>query len=488
MKSKIPYFRRFVIQNFPFIENDFDALTDYELLSKVVEYLNKVIKQTNINSEAVQQLQQYVEQYFDNLDVQEEINNKLDQMAEDGQLADIIAQYLQLAGVLAFNTVAEMQNATNITNGSTCKTLGKLNYLDGGGRFYKIRNITNDDVVDGVNIISITADTTNTLIAELIPDQIITWNKNLQKQTKFKPTVYASMCMYPTGAIYETETVKKHILAWKKMGCVGVIPLIDYDCNNSTTLTLYEDLDKVKELINYAIANGMVVNTIKFHTINTPSNVTVTLINNILAKAEEFLTSIHASEIGITRVTLFNEIRKAYGRSATAEVRSAVVDAINDLKGLGYEVGITTSNLELGVGEMIEYSENIANACDFFAFNYYQVFPFKKELTTNEDSLYAWDKSLDATFKYLSKYPSKKIIMSETGVLNNWLNMMNPSDYSLNQYPANGKTYPKYFYGLLENQTLNTNLAEVWLFYDEVLADYPENIDFFNYYLGGENA
>ena len=43
-ESKIPKFRRCVLQNFPFIEEDFDALTDYGLLCKVVEYLNKVIE------------------------------------------------------------------------------------------------------------------------------------------------------------------------------------------------------------------------------------------------------------------------------------------------------------------------------------------------------------------------------------------------------------------------------------------------------------
>ena len=175
--TKIPKFRRFVIQNFPFIEQDFDALTDYALICKIVEYLNKVIdSQNHTNADVVELQRQFielkndVEHYFDNLDVQEEINNKLDDMAESGQLSDIIAQYLQLAGVLSFNTIAEMQSATNIVNGSTAKTLGSENYLDGKGAFYKIRNITNDDIVDGINIIEITADTTNTLIAELIPD------------------------------------------------------------------------------------------------------------------------------------------------------------------------------------------------------------------------------------------------------------------------------------------------------------------------------
>lgn len=98
-ETKIPLFRRFVIQNFPFIEQDFDALTDYQLISKVVEYLNMVINQTNLNTEQVSvltdyfnQLKDYVDHYFDNLDIQEAINNKLDAMVEDGTLAEIINQ------------------------------------------------------------------------------------------------------------------------------------------------------------------------------------------------------------------------------------------------------------------------------------------------------------------------------------------------------------------------------------------------------------
>lgn len=158
-----------------------DSMSYYELLAWLCQYLEKtVIPAIDNNAEALEELQAkyielkaYVDDYFENLDVQEEINNKLDDMAEHGELADIIAQYLQLAGVLAFNTIADMQAATNIANGSTAKTLGATNYLDGKGRYYKIRNITNDDVVDGVNIIQITADPTNTLIAELIPDETI---------------------------------------------------------------------------------------------------------------------------------------------------------------------------------------------------------------------------------------------------------------------------------------------------------------------------
>ena len=98
-ETKIPLFRRFVIQNFPYIEQDFDALTDYQLISKVVEYLNQVITSQNglvddMNDleTAFNTLKDYVDHYFDNLDVQEEVNTKIDAMVEDGTFDTIINQ------------------------------------------------------------------------------------------------------------------------------------------------------------------------------------------------------------------------------------------------------------------------------------------------------------------------------------------------------------------------------------------------------------
>lgn len=90
-------FKLCVLQNFPFIEADFDAVTNYQLLCKVVEYLNNVIDNNNKQNTNITQLEQnfitlynYVKDYFDNLDVQEEINKKLDEMAADGSLSKLI--------------------------------------------------------------------------------------------------------------------------------------------------------------------------------------------------------------------------------------------------------------------------------------------------------------------------------------------------------------------------------------------------------------
>lgn len=96
-------FKRCVIQNFPFIEADFDALTNYGLLCKIVEYLNKVIASQNevlgVTQEIVDafnNLYNYVNNYFENLDVQEEVNKKLDEMVEDGTLQEMIDEYLNV--------------------------------------------------------------------------------------------------------------------------------------------------------------------------------------------------------------------------------------------------------------------------------------------------------------------------------------------------------------------------------------------------------
>lgn len=77
-----------------------DSLSYYELLCKVVDYLNKTMEDvetlhgdvTNLHK-AYEKLQSYVNNYFSSLDVQEEINNKLDNMAKSGELYAIIRRY-----------------------------------------------------------------------------------------------------------------------------------------------------------------------------------------------------------------------------------------------------------------------------------------------------------------------------------------------------------------------------------------------------------
>lgn len=167
--KKLTPFKRYVLQNFPWINEDFDALTNYELMGKIIEYLNNVIDSQNELNEKFEEIYNY----FENLDVQDEINNKLDEMAESGELSEIIAQYLQLAGLLCYNTLNDMKNAENLVDGSNVRCLGTNNYNDGKGAYYKIRTLLNTDIIDNYNIIPL--NNYPTLIAErLKQDEIIT--------------------------------------------------------------------------------------------------------------------------------------------------------------------------------------------------------------------------------------------------------------------------------------------------------------------------
>ena len=79
-----------------------ETMTYYEMLVWFTNYLqDTVIPTINNNASAVSELQNlylelenYVNTYFDNLDVQEEINKKLDDMASDGSLTNLIKDYV----------------------------------------------------------------------------------------------------------------------------------------------------------------------------------------------------------------------------------------------------------------------------------------------------------------------------------------------------------------------------------------------------------
>ena len=122
-----PSFKKLVLlnmqqlTNFPYIEEDFDALTDYQLLCKVVEYLNQVITNNNEQNQTITNLYNGfldIYNYFDNLDVQEEINEKLNSMAISGELANIINQdiFTDINSQILQNTVDIHSNTEELEN------------------------------------------------------------------------------------------------------------------------------------------------------------------------------------------------------------------------------------------------------------------------------------------------------------------------------------------------------------------------------------
>ena len=113
-----------------------DSLSYYELLCKVVDYLNKTMEDvetlhgdvTNLHT-AYEELQGYVNNYFSTLDVQEEINNKLDEMASNGTLIELFSK------VTKYVYIVDIDNTGNTD--VTEKINSALNNMQSGGIFLK---------------------------------------------------------------------------------------------------------------------------------------------------------------------------------------------------------------------------------------------------------------------------------------------------------------------------------------------------------------
>lgn len=151
-----------------------DELSYYELLCKVVDYLNKTMENVNILSENFDELQQlfntlkqYVDDYFKNLNVQEEINNKLDEMVTSGELQTIITRYFKLGKALYLG---------NSYLGGVGSTTGKNGiYANTNKLFYQSDYKASSGC--GFNLTSLSTTTFQNLIEEF-NDELDTGTKN----------------------------------------------------------------------------------------------------------------------------------------------------------------------------------------------------------------------------------------------------------------------------------------------------------------------
>lgn len=85
-------FQAWVQQSLPAVYDDSLSYTD--LLYKMLSYIDKLVTNSNYFSEDIKKMYDYVNNYFNNLDVQDEINKKLDEMVTNGQLTTIIDEFL----------------------------------------------------------------------------------------------------------------------------------------------------------------------------------------------------------------------------------------------------------------------------------------------------------------------------------------------------------------------------------------------------------
>lgn len=128
-----------------------DSVSYYELLGKVLHYLNETIANMNLMGTDISELYNtyallvdWVNTYFESLDVQNEINSKLDEMATDGTLSYIILEYLNVA--ITFDTTEKLKSVDKLAKGMYVATKGYYEVGDNGGANFVITDTPNNDV------------------------------------------------------------------------------------------------------------------------------------------------------------------------------------------------------------------------------------------------------------------------------------------------------------------------------------------------------
>ena len=211
-----------------------DSMSYYECLAWLCKYLEEtVIPTLNQNGEAVEELQslyielnEYVTNYFDNLDVQEEINNKLDEMVEDGTLESILLNYVSVFKIFdSFEEITEEE----LVNNEKIKTLGYNSLNDGGSAEYYITDSEPSELY---------YEKIGNLYAVLISNKIITslqlGGLNTDISEKIQKLVNLNYKI-----IINCDTIINGIIATDKK--------VDIECINNSQITITDNFITVVE-------------------------------------------------------------------------------------------------------------------------------------------------------------------------------------------------------------------------------------------------
>lgn len=206
----------------------------------------KVIPAIDNNAEALKEVQklylelkEYVDNYFDNLDIQTEINNKLDEMAIDGTLERIINEELfsDLSNkitnaIISYDTLNDMINDDNLSVGRTVLIKSKDIQNDGFTPLYIIKD---DGLVDNYYVIQLN----NGLYAHMINNIA----QNFYDEITYKKIRYLDTdCYIVTIPKYDKDNnqIKPYVGQYNESG-TSLSPT-EYARYNNTNLTINASL------------------------------------------------------------------------------------------------------------------------------------------------------------------------------------------------------------------------------------------------------
>ena len=278
-----------------------------------------------------------------------------------------------------------------------------------------------------------------------------------KKMRKFKPDLGFS----PWFLDNTMETLKSNLKACVNAGIDSIQLALHVALNSSNDLTLREDIETVKTICREYENNNIKIKMLKFHCKDVPTSFKETeSFNN---KYINFIKSIcnQFSEFAIEYLIILNEEENIYRRD---DKQDFIFNCIDEGQRLGFKTGITATNFFL---MFTAVTDRIKNKCDVLGVNHYQSISNKEEKTSFEDSLNAWKNGLvEFYIKTLKQKYNKEIIITETGVQDNWCALISPGLASWSEIKkSNYKAVTLYMYGMLETLKACDEITGIYIWY-----------------------
>ena len=124
------------IQNFPYVDESINAINNWQLMQKVWAKCNEVVDLSNLTQEQQTELYNYVSNYFANLDVQEEIDKKLDEMAIDGTFYNLLKPYLDELTNNVNNNINALNNKIDTILSLTPTAVSSIDEMSDNSKLY----------------------------------------------------------------------------------------------------------------------------------------------------------------------------------------------------------------------------------------------------------------------------------------------------------------------------------------------------------------
>lgn len=218
-------FKAWVQQNLPAVYDDSLSYTD--LLAKLLYYVNNLTDNNNLLQKDMKKIFDYINNYFLDLDVQQNIDKKLDEMAKDGTLDKIINE--ELFGNIK-NNINNLISATTQNSKFMCPL------------FFDTDKRQSEQYIAGYIKLARKLGFGSCQMLAHIDNGVV-----MQKQNTFVwANKYATMYNVPITSLKVHGTVDNNYIS-------TALPLLDYFPNLKTVFIINEHLADVKNHTDFAV-------------------------------------------------------------------------------------------------------------------------------------------------------------------------------------------------------------------------------------------